>query len=85
MLSCRGARKLSSYLGRAKVYSLKPKIGSCRYGKKRCQVCLNVTETDSFTITSSSETRLFICEILVKNIVHLLTCWVCLKLYVNQR
>ena len=45
----RVVRKLCAYLVKAKVYPLERKIGSCGYGKKRCQVCLNVTETDSFT------------------------------------
>ena len=80
MLSCRGARKLSSYLVRTKVYE----IGSCCYGKKRCQVCLNVT--DSFITTSSSETYKinYLLNFSEKYLVHLLTCWVCLKQYVDQ-
>ena len=39
MVSFRGARKLSSYKVRAKVYPLERKTGSCGCGKKRCQVC----------------------------------------------
>ena len=86
MVSCRGARKLSSYLVREKVYPLELKIGSCCYGKKRCQVCLNVTETDSFTIISSSETYKinYLLSFSEKYLVHLLTCWVWLKQYVDQ-
>ena len=69
MLSCRGARKLSSYLVRTKVYE----IGSSCYGKKRCQVCLNVT--DSFITTSSSETYKinYLLNFSEKYLVHLLT------------
>ena len=46
-------------------------FGSYGCGKKWLQVCLNVTETDSFT---SSE----------KCLVYLLICWVCLKQYIGQ-
>ena len=56
MVSFQGARKLSSYLVRAKVYPLEYKVGSWGCGKKRCQICLNVTETDSFTSTSTNKT-----------------------------
>ena len=56
MVSFRGAQKLSSYLVRAKVYPLERKVGSCGCGKKRCQVCLNATDTDSFTNTSTIKT-----------------------------
>ena len=48
MVSFRYARKLSSYLVRAKVFPLERKVGSCTCGKKRC---LNVSETNSFTIS----------------------------------
>ena len=52
--SFHGGWKLSSYLVRVKVYPLEAKIESRCHGKKRCQVCLNVTETDSFTSTSGA-------------------------------
>ena len=81
-----GARKLSSYLVRAKVYPLERKVGSCGCGKRRCQVCLKVTETDSFTSTSTNKTykinHLFNC--IGECLVYLLTCWVCLKQDVGQ-
>ena len=81
MVSFRGARKLSSYLFRGEVYPLERKVGSCGYGKKRCQVCINITETDSFTSASTSKTHtinhLFNCR--EKCLVYLLTCRICLK------
>ena len=55
MVSFRGARKLSSYFVRAKVYPLEHKVRSCHCSKKWCQVCLNVTETSSFTSTSTNK------------------------------
>ena len=86
MVSFRGARRLSSCLVRAKVYLLERKVGSCGCGKKLCQVCFNVTETDSFTSTSTNKTykinHLFNCS--EKCLFHLLTCRVCLKQYVGQ-
>ena len=86
MVSFQGARKLSSYLVRAKVYPLESKVRSCCCGRKRCQVCLNVTETDSFTSTPTNKTykinHLFNCS--EKCLVYLLTCRVCLKQYVGQ-
>ena len=86
MVSFRGARKLSSYFVRAKVYPLEHKVRSCHCSKKWCQVCLNVTETGSFTSTSTNKAskinHLFNCT--EKCIVYLLTCGVCLKQYLGQ-
>ena len=56
MVSFRSARKLSSYLVRAKLYRLVRDIGSSKCGKKRCQVCQSIVETDSFTSTSTGKT-----------------------------
>ena len=56
MVSFRSARKLSSYLVRANFYPLVRDLGSCKCGKKRCQVCQSVVETDSFTSTSTGKT-----------------------------
>ena len=44
MVSFRGARNLSSYLVRAKLYPLERSAGSFKCNGKRCQVCMNVTE-----------------------------------------
>ena len=43
------ARKLSSYLVRAKLYSLQRKVSSSNGVKRRCEVCNNVTDTFSST------------------------------------
>ena len=48
MVSFRGARKLSSCLVRAKLYPLERSVGSFKCGKRRCHVCENVCETDTF-------------------------------------
>ena len=47
MVSYRSSRKLSSYLVRAKLYPIDRIVGSKGCGKKRCEVCVNVCETDT--------------------------------------
>ena len=42
IVSYRSARKISSYLVRAKLYPLERKVGSEKCGKSRCEVCLNI-------------------------------------------
>ena len=54
MVSFRSARKLSSYLVRAKLYPLKRKVGSFECKDKRCQIYLNLNETGS---SASSVTK----------------------------
>ena len=56
MVSLLNPRKLSSYLGRAKLYSMERKTGFCKYKGNRCKLCLNVSETETFisTVTQTS-------------------------------
>ena len=86
MVSFCSARKLSSYLVRAKPYPLKRKVGSFECKGKRCQTCLNVNETDSFASSVTKEeykiNHCFDCN--EKCLIYLLTCKVCLKQYVGQ-
>ena len=56
MISYRNARKLSSYLVRAKLYPLERKRGSYKCGSSRCQVCNNIEETETFSSTVTGET-----------------------------
>ena len=56
MTSFRSAMKLSSYLVRVKLYPTEQTVGSFKYNGKRCQTCLNVNETDTFTSTTTGET-----------------------------
>ena len=49
-VSFKSARKLSSYLVRAKIYPLRRAVGSFKYNKPRCEVCINVIETDTFKV-----------------------------------
>ena len=48
-VSFRSARKNSSYLMQAKIYSIERKVGSCRLSKQRCQICVSVNETNTFS------------------------------------
>ena len=49
MASFCSARKISSYLVQAKLYPLERHVGSFKCGGRHCQVCLNVTETETMT------------------------------------
>ena len=48
IVSYRCAKKISSYLVRAKLYPLERKVGSEKYGKSRCEVCLNIQEIEHY-------------------------------------
>ena len=56
MISFRSVRKLSSYLVRAKLYPTERTVGSYECGGKRCELCINVNETSTFTSTVTGET-----------------------------
>ena len=56
MISFRSARKMSSYLVRAKLYPEERTKGSFKCGSKRFEVCLNVNETSTFANTVSGKT-----------------------------
>ena len=54
VFSFRNQRKLSSYIVRAKLYSVENSysertVGSFKCTKKHCNVCKDVNKTDSFT------------------------------------
>ena len=53
----RSSRKLSSYLVRVKLYPMDRMVGSkIKYNKPRCLLCVNVTETNTFTNTVTGKT-----------------------------
>ena len=56
MVSYRGARKLRSYLVRAKFYLIERKVGPCKCNGKRCKVCKVVLETNTFTCSYDQTT-----------------------------
>ena len=52
----RSAHKISSYLVRTKLYTLERFVSSIQSKKRRCEVCTNVTDTDTFSGTVTGET-----------------------------
>ena len=86
MITFGSARKLNSYLARAKLYSLERTVGSVQCKEKRCQTCRNVKETETFSSTPTGKTfktnHKLNCN--VKYLVYFLKCNVCLKQYVGQ-
>ena len=55
MMSFRSSRKISSYIVRAELYPLERTVRSYKCGKKRCEVCDVISETDTFSSTVTSE------------------------------
>ena len=86
MVSFRSARKLSSYLVRAKLYPLERRVGSYKCRCNRCQVCRSITETDMFICNNDQRSykinHSFDCN--EKCLIYLLTCNCCQKQYVGQ-
>ena len=86
IVSFKSARKLSSYLVRAKLYLLQKTVRSFKCNKLRYEVCINVIETDTFTSTATGESfkinYKFNCD--EKCLIYLLTCIQCRKQYVGQ-
>ena len=86
MVSFKSARKLSSYLVRAKLYPLQRAVGSFKCNKPRCEICINIIETDIFTSTVTGESfeinHKFNCD--DRCLIYLLTCNKCRKQYVGK-
>ena len=86
MVSYRSSRKLSSYLVRAKLYPTDRIVGSKGCGKKRCEVCVSVCETDTFTSTVTGETfkinHKLNCD--DKCLIYLFMCECCDKQYIGE-
>ena len=49
MVSFKSAHKISCYLVRSKLYPLERFVGSKQCKNRRCKVCINVTEKDTFS------------------------------------
>ena len=86
MISFRSARKLSSYLVRAKLYPTERTVGSYKCSGKRYEVCVNSNETSTFTSTVTGETYIinqrFNCN--ERCLVYLLICNKCERQHVGQ-
>ena len=83
MVSYHSARKLNSYLVRAKLYPLERKRGSYKCGNLRILVCNNIEETDTFTGESFKINHHLCCN--DKCLIYLLTCKVCKKQYTGKQ
>ena len=86
MVSFRSPRKISSYLVRAKLYPLDRVVGSMKCGKKRCEVCMNVSETNTFTSNVTGETYKINHKLTCDDncLIYLLSCKCCGKQYVGE-
>ena len=86
MISFRSSRKISTYIVRAELYPLERPLGSSKCGKKRCEVCDVISETDTFSGTVTGESfkinHKFNCN--DKCLVYLATCKMCNKQYTGQ-
>ena len=84
-VSFRSARNLKSFLVRSKVYPLDRKVGSEKCNGKRCLICLNVAETDTFeSFRTKKQYKInynFNCN--DKCLVYLLSCKICGLQYVG--
>ena len=69
-----------------KSYPLERRGGSFKCWGRRCQVCLNLTETETFTSASTNQTYKidhdFNCN--ECSLIYLSTCKICCKYYVGQ-
>ena len=81
MVSFRSARKLSSYLVRAKLYPFERRVGPYKCHCNRCQVCRSITETDMFICNNDRKSykinHSFNCN--NRCLIYLLTCNCCQK------
>ena len=84
MVSYRSARKLSSYLVRAKLYPIERKVGSGKCNGKYCEVCKNVLETNAFTCSNDQTTCKTKFDCNEKSLVYIIKRNKCLKQYVGQ-
>ena len=86
MVSFRAARKLSSYLVRAKLYPLERRVGSRKCGKSRCEVCQSVENSDTFQSSITKETFKINHHLNCgsKCLTYLLTCKTCSKQYTGE-
>ena len=86
MITFHSAKKLSSYLVRAKLYPLEATVGSFKCYGEWCEVCNNVTETSTFTSIVTQNTYKindqFNCS--EKCLVYLLIYNKCFKQYVGE-
>ena len=68
------------------MYPLERKFGSEKCGRSRCEVCLNIEETDTFTSTTTGESFKINHQLNCDDncLIYLLTCKCCGKQYVGE-
>ena len=82
MVLFRSAHKINSYLVRVKLYPLERFIGSRQCKRCICEVCTNITETDTFSITVTGATFQINHEL--NCLIYLLKCKVNEKQYLGE-
>ena len=82
MVLFRSKCKINSYLVRAKLYPLERFIGSRQCKRCICEVCTNITETDTFSITVTGATFQINHEL--NCLIYLLKCKVNEKQYLGE-
>ena len=85
-ISFRNARNLKRFLVRSKVYPLERKVGSAKCNGKRCLVCLNINETDTFESFQTKQKYKINHHLNCndKCLIYLLSCKVCGLQYVGS-
>ena len=83
LISFRSARKLSSYIVRAKLYPIERTVGSFKCTKKRCEVCEKIHITDSFTSSVTQNTYKINHKLNCDDecLIYLMTCKQCWEQY----
>ena len=85
-VSFRSVRNLKSFLVRSKVHPIERKVGSAKCNGKRCQVCLNINETDTFESFQTRQKYKINHHLKCndKCLIYLLSCKVCGLQYVGS-
>ena len=78
--------KLGSYDQKAKSYSLHRKVGSEKCAKSWCEICDNMTDTNTFTSTVIGESFKINHQLNYDErcVIYLLTCKLCQKQYTGE-
>ena len=86
MVSFTIPRIISSYLVRAKLCLLDRVVGSTICGKKRCEVCMNISETNTFTSNVTGEKYKINIKLTCDDscLIYLFSCKCCGKQYVGE-
>ena len=83
MVSFRATPKLSNYLVKTRLYPLERTVRSRKCTNKRCEVCENVQNSDTFRRSVTSKT-IKIYHLVVKFLVYLFSCKSCSKQYTGE-